>query len=177
MVTSELLKNISLWMDIHPVEQKMQFQQAPKPTGHWYRWRCRREHLQCLAWSRSISSPFPHCISVRDFGNNSSLHSELDSKPTIALHWLQEALYQARSELRTHIFKLPKEKFSLSTFLKPSKHFSTVAAFRARLRYTLSSTFATAQRKLSTRVWGFFVDGGQISSTKSVWMDKHPSSA
>lgn len=75
---------------------------------------------------------------------------------------------QAQSELKTNIFELPKEKFPLLTFLKPSKHFSTVAAFRARLRYMPSSTFATAEEEALHMSMGFLVGGGEISSTKSV---------
>lgn len=60
---------------------------------------------------------------------------------------IQEALDQAQNELKTNIFELPKEKFPLFTSLRPSKHFSTVAAFRAALSYTASSAFATAKEE------------------------------
>lgn len=136
----------------------------------------------------------PSHISWWYFGNDRSLHSEIstvnfflhryesvalkpDSKPTIVVHWLQEALDKAQSELRTYIFMLPKEKFPLLTFLRPSKHFSTVLAFRARLRYTPSSTFAAAEEEALHTSMGFLVGGEEISSTKSIWIDKHPSSA
>lgn len=42
-----------------------------------------------------------------------------------------------------------------STFLRPSKHFSTVVAFRAGLRYTASSTFATAREEALHMSVGF----------------------
>lgn len=106
------------------------------------------EDLQCLAFQEGI-------LKTSSFFIWRFLLYFFAAQCVITLHWLQEALDQAQNELKTNIFELPKEKFPLSTFLRPRKHFSTVVAFRAGLRYTASSTFATAEEEALHMSVGF----------------------